>query len=233
MGEDLKDRVRQLGPWMIYISGFGEMLPYESNRLTLSDTETDKWGLPIPHIDVEFGDNERTMVSQIFEDGKAMVEAARGIVVSQATEPGKPGLGIHEMGTARMGTDPSSSVLNKWNQCHDVPNLFITDGAAMASSGCRTPRSPTWLYRPARQMLQRACCGKEQFRQTVCRARSHPEFCITFRSTFLPTSAAGQTLPLRGRLLDRVGLLRLSKYGKHFFFELPDLPSACRGRTET
>jgi len=149
VGVELKDRVRQLGPWMMFISGFGEMLPYEHNRLTLSGTETDKWGLPIPHIDVEFGENERKMVSQILEDGKAMVEAAGGIVVSQATEPGKPGLGIHEMGTARMGTNPSNSVLNKWNQCHDVPNLFITDGAAMASSGCQNP-SLTYMALSAR-----------------------------------------------------------------------------------
>lgn len=149
VGVDLKDRVRQLGPWMMYIGGFGEMLPYESNRLTLSETETDKWGLPIPHIDVEFGDNERKMSAQILEDGKAMIEAAGGIVVSQATEPGTPGLGIHEMGTARMGTDPSNSVLNKWNQCHDVPNLFITDGAAMASSACQNP-SLTYMALSAR-----------------------------------------------------------------------------------
>ena len=139
-------------------------------------------GLADPHIDVEFGDNERTMVSQILEDGKAMVEAARGIVVSQATEPGKPGLGIHEMGTAAWAQTRRVRCLTSGTSA----TTCLTYSSPMALQwhqvDARTPRSPTWLYRPARQMLQRACCGKEQFRQTVCRARSHPKSCITFRS---------------------------------------------------
>ncbi len=149
IGQELKEKPRTLGPWMVYISGFGEVLPYESNRVTLSDSNTDQWGIPVPHIDAEFGENEYKMIDRIMDDGKAMVEAAGGHVIIQNRNPGKFGLGIHEMGTARMGTDPSNSVLGKWNQAHDVPNLFITDGAAMASSGCQNP-SLTYMALSAR-----------------------------------------------------------------------------------
>jgi choline dehydrogenase-like flavoprotein len=100
------------------------------------------------------------MVKQILADGKAMIEAAGGIVVSQATEPGAPGLGIHEMGTARMGRDPKTSVLNNWNQAHEVANLFITDGAAMASSGCQNP-SLTYMALSARAANHAADLIKE------------------------------------------------------------------------
>jgi choline dehydrogenase-like flavoprotein len=149
IGAEMKDKAHKLGPWMIFISGFGEMLPNPDNRVTLHATRKDKWGLPIPHIECVMGPNEAKMVSQILADGKAMVEAAGGMVVSQATEPGTPGLGIHEMGTARMGNDPKTSVLNKFNQAHEVPNLFCTDGAAMSSSGCQNP-SLTYMALSAR-----------------------------------------------------------------------------------
>lgn len=149
IGEELKDKARKLGPWLIYISGFGEVLPNPENRVTLSATEKDQWGIPLPHISAAFGANEHAMIDRIMDDGKAMVEAAGGIVVSQADKPGKFGLGIHEMGTACMGKDPATSVLGKWNAAHDVPNLFITDGAAMASSGCQNP-SLTYMALSAR-----------------------------------------------------------------------------------
>ncbi|MBB5685972.1 GMC oxidoreductase [Sphingobium boeckii] len=149
MGADLKERTRKLGPWMVYISGFGEMLPNPENRVTLHPNRKDKWGIPITHIDCAIGPNEQEMAKQIITDGKAMVEAVGGIVVSTGTEPGVPGLGIHEMGTACMGKDPAKSVLNGFNQAHDVPNLFITDGSAMASSGCQNP-SLTYMALSAR-----------------------------------------------------------------------------------
>ena len=149
IGADLKQRVRAIGPWMTFISGFGEMLPNPDNRITLSATATDKWGMPIPHIVCEHGPNERAMAKQILADGKAMIEAAGGNVFRQSTEPGPPGLGIHEMGTARMGRDPMTSVLNGWNQAHEAPNLFCTDGAAMTSSGCQNP-SLTYMALTAR-----------------------------------------------------------------------------------
>jgi choline dehydrogenase-like flavoprotein len=149
IGAELKEKGRHLGPWMVFISGFGEMLPDPNNRVTLHPTRKDKWGIPIPHIDCALGPNEMTMAKQILADGRAMIEAAGGMVVSQAKEPGTPGLGIHEMGTVRMGKDPKTSVLNKYNQAHEVPNLFCTDGGAMASSGCQNP-SLTYMALAAR-----------------------------------------------------------------------------------
>lgn len=149
IGEALKARPRTLGPWMSYLGGFGEVLPNPENRVTLSATATDQWGIPVPHISAAFGPNEYAMIETIQADGRAMVEAAGGVVVHQSSDPGKFGLGIHEMGTARMGTDPANSVLGRWNQAHDVPNLFVTDGAAMASSGCQNP-SLTYMALSAR-----------------------------------------------------------------------------------
>lgn len=148
LGEELKERVRQLGGWMMVLSGFGEMLPNADNRVTLNKDDKDKWGIPTVHIDCSLGENELKMANQIQEDAKAMLETV-GIVVAQLSKPGTPGMGIHEMGTARMGTDPRTSVLGKYNQAHDVPNLFITDGAAMASSGCQNP-SLTYMALSAR-----------------------------------------------------------------------------------
>lgn len=148
-GAALKERTRKMGPWLIFMSGFGEMLPHPDNRVTLHKTRTDKWGIPIVHIDCELRENEQKMVKSIVADGKAMVEAAGGIVMASASKPGSPGLGIHEMGTARMGRDPKTSVLNQYNQAHEVKNLFITDGSAMASSGCQNP-SLTYMALSAR-----------------------------------------------------------------------------------
>ena len=149
LGAEIKTRARQIGPWVAFIAGFGEMLPNPQNRVTLHPSRTDKWGIPIPHIDCAIGPNEKAMVKHILADGKAMIEAAGGQVFTQATEPGPPGLGIHEMGTARMGLNPKTSVLNGFNQAHEVPNLFITDGSAMASSGCQNP-SLTYMALSAR-----------------------------------------------------------------------------------
>lgn len=149
IGADLKAKARKLGPWMVFISGFGEMLPNPENRVTLNANKVDQWGIPTVHVSCALGENEHKMAEQIITDGKAMIEAAGGMVVSAASEPGVPGLGIHEMGTACMGKDPGRSVLNKYNQAHDVPNLFITDGSAMASSGCQNP-SLTYMALSAR-----------------------------------------------------------------------------------
>jgi choline dehydrogenase-like flavoprotein len=149
IGAALKERTRKIGPWLAYISGFGEMLPNPNNRVTLSATEKDQWGIPLVHVDCAIGENERKMAKQIITDGKAMLQAAGGIVMAAASEPGVPGLGIHEMGTACMGKDPKTSVLNKYNQAHDVRNLFITDGSAMSSSGCQNP-SLTYMALSAR-----------------------------------------------------------------------------------
>lgn len=148
IGAALKERTAKLGPWLAFISGFGEMLPNPENRVTLT-AQKDKWGIPIVHVDCELGPNEQKMTSHIIEDGKAILEASGAMVVAAAEQPGTPGLGIHEMGTACMGKDPAKSVLNKFNQAHDVKNLFITDGSAMASSGCVNP-SLTYMALSAR-----------------------------------------------------------------------------------
>jgi len=160
IGKELKDRARQLGPWMVVISGFGEMLPNPENRVTLHKSKKDQWDMAIPHIVCAHGPNEAKMIQQIMADGKAMIEAAGGSVVFQADEAGAPGLGIHEMGTARMGNDPKTSVLNKYNQAHEVPNLFCTDGAAMTSSGCQNP-SLTYMALAARAAHNAADMMKE------------------------------------------------------------------------
>jgi choline dehydrogenase-like flavoprotein len=149
IGAAMKEQAHNFEPWMVFISGFGEMLPNPDNRVTLHKNRKDQWGLAIAHIECAMGPNEAKMAKQILADGKAMVEAVGAEVVNQAKEPGTPGLGIHEMGTARMGLDPKTSVLNKYNQTHEVPNLYITDGAAMSSSGCQNP-SLTYMALAAR-----------------------------------------------------------------------------------
>lgn len=149
IGQTIKDRGRRFGPWVAYMAGFGEMLPHPDNRLTLHESRKDKWGISLLHIDVQLRENEHKMAKQIVADGKAMIEGAGGIVAYQTTEPGTPGLGIHEMGTARMGRDPATSVFNGFNQAHEAPNLFCTDGAVMASSGCQNP-SLTYMAMSAR-----------------------------------------------------------------------------------
>lgn len=149
IGQTIKDRARKFGPWIAYVAGFGEMLPHSDNRLTLHETRKDKWGIPLLHIDVQLRENERRMIERINADAREMIEKAGGMVVYQTTEPGSPGRGIHEMGTARMGRDPATSVFNTFNQAHEAPNLFCTDGAVMASSGCQNP-SLTYMALSAR-----------------------------------------------------------------------------------
>lgn len=149
VGAEIKVRAHTLGPWTAMVAGFGEVLPNPDNRMTLHATRKDKWGIPIPHVEYAIGPNEKAMIKHIFDDARAMLEAAGGQVILQTKEPATPGLGIHEMGSARMGLDPKTSVLNKFNQAHEVANLFITDGSAMASSGCQNP-SLTYMALSAR-----------------------------------------------------------------------------------
>lgn len=153
IGADLKADARTPGPWQISMVAFGEVLPNEKNHIRLHPNKTDKWGFPVPIMDVAWGDNERAMVRRAIRDTRAMLEAAGGTNIQtedpNTTEPAPPGIGIHEMGTARMGHDPSNSVLNKWNQSWDIPNLFITDGSFMASGGCQNP-SLTYMAFSAR-----------------------------------------------------------------------------------
>jgi choline dehydrogenase-like flavoprotein len=149
IGADLKAELTEPGGWSMGITGFGECLPYADNRVTLNRDKKDAFGLPVLSIDAEWKENERNMRVDMKNAAAEMLEAAGFKNVSTYDNPNNIGLGIHEMGTARMGKDPRTSVLNKWNQVHEVPNVFVTDGAAMTSSSCVNP-SLTYMALTAR-----------------------------------------------------------------------------------
>lgn len=149
IGGDFKDQAAEPGRWTIGATAFGEMLPDESNRVTLDTQKKDKWGLPVLKIDCEIKENERRMRKDMMNDMAEMLEAS-GVKKVKAADAGyAPGMGIHEMGTARMGRDPKSSVLNGNNQVWDAPNVFVTDGSCMTSAGCVNP-SLTYMALTAR-----------------------------------------------------------------------------------
>ncbi len=128
---------------------FGEMLPYHENKITLDKDKKDKWGLPVLAFDVETKENEKKMRIDMMNDAKEMLEAA-GVKNVKTYDGGYTvGMGIHEMGTARMGRDPKTSVLNGNNQVWDAPNVFVTDGACMTSASCVNP-SLTYMALTAR-----------------------------------------------------------------------------------
>jgi choline dehydrogenase-like flavoprotein len=148
-GAGFKDSQTKPGPWTINIGGFGETLPDETNRFTLSSNK-DKWGLPIVNFDAAWGKNEWKMRDAMEAEAKAMLEAAGAKNVTTYHDKEKsPGIGIHEMGTARMGRDAKTSVLNANNQVWGAPNVFVTDGAAMTSASCVNP-SLTYMALTAR-----------------------------------------------------------------------------------
>ena len=149
IGEAFKASLRVPGPWTFSIEGFGEMLPDRRNRVWLDEHRKDEWGIPILNIDCEHRENERAMINAMSTDAVEMLEAAGLQDIRTSTRLAPPGLLIHEMGTARMGNDPSTSVLNRFSQAHDVPNLFVTDGSAMTSSACQNP-SLTYMALTAR-----------------------------------------------------------------------------------
>jgi choline dehydrogenase-like flavoprotein len=148
-GAALKESQTKPGPWTINIGGFGETLPDPTNRFTLTDKK-DKWGLPIINFDAAWGKNEWKMREAMESEAKAMLEAAGAKnVMSYHDKEKAPGIGIHEMGTAKMGRDAKTSVLNANNQVWGAPNVFVTDGAAMASASCVNP-SLTYMALTAR-----------------------------------------------------------------------------------
>jgi choline dehydrogenase-like flavoprotein len=149
IGADFKDALSEPGPWTMGINGFGEMLPYHENKVTLDKSKKDKWGLPVLAIDCEIKDNERKMRQDMMQDAKEMLEVAGLKNVKTYDREYAPGMGIHEMGTARMGRDPKTSVLNANNQMWDAPNVFVTDGACMTSASCVNP-SLTYMALTAR-----------------------------------------------------------------------------------
>jgi glucoside 3-dehydrogenase (cytochrome c) catalytic subunit len=149
VGAAFKDQMAQPGPWRIGATAFGEMLPNHANRISIDTTRTDKWGLPVLAIDCATGENERLMRRDMMNDLAEMLEAAGATDVSVYDNDYAPGMGIHEMGTARMGRDAKTSVLNGRNQVWDCQNVFVTDGSCMASSACQNP-SLTYMALTAR-----------------------------------------------------------------------------------
>ena len=148
-GADFKHALRDPGPWTMWLGGWGEMLPRYENYVELDPDVTDAWGIPALKIHCAWSDNEDKMRRQIAVDAAEMLEAAGCTNIEPFVGENPPGLCIHEMGTARMGRDPKTSVLNAHNQMHDVPNVFVTDGACMASSACQNP-SITYMALTAR-----------------------------------------------------------------------------------
>ena len=139
IGKDFKESHNSPGPWRVSIGAFGEQLPNPENRVTLSKN-TDKWGNPQAHFHVTYSKNELLMLESARRDAIAMLETAGCTDINSApVNITKPGNRIHEMGSARMGRDPATSVLNGWCQAHEVPNLFISDGSFMTSSACQNP----------------------------------------------------------------------------------------------
>ena len=149
IGGAFKDAAAQPGGWSIGATAFGEMLPSPDNRVWIDEGRKDKWGLPVLAIDCATGENERLMRQDMMNDMAESLEAAGVRNIGTYDSGYAPGMGIHEMGTARMGRDPKSSVLNGNNQVWDAPNVFVTDGACMASSACQNP-SLTYMALTAR-----------------------------------------------------------------------------------
>lgn len=149
IGGEYKDQLAEPGQWTMGIGGFGEILPYHENKITLDKNVKDKWGLPVLSFDCEWKENERKMRQDMINDAVEMLEASGVKNVKARDGDGTIGRGIHEMGTARMGLDPKTSVLNKWNQVWDAPNVFVTDGACMTSANCVNP-SLTYMALSAR-----------------------------------------------------------------------------------
>jgi choline dehydrogenase-like flavoprotein len=148
-GKNFKEKLLHPGPWGMWLGGWGETLPYYDNRITLDKDRMDPWGLPMVKIDFSYRENEKAMSKDILESIQEMFTAAgfKKFNAYSHLQPG--GTAVHEMGTVRMGHDPRSSVLNGFNQMHDIKNVFITDGSCMTSSGSANP-SLTYMALTAR-----------------------------------------------------------------------------------
>jgi choline dehydrogenase-like flavoprotein len=150
IGRAFKEALSEPGGWRMGLTGFGEILPYHENKIYIDHNTKDKWGLPVLAMDAEIKDNEMKMRIDMMEDAREMLESA-GLRNVRSYDDGeyKIGGGVHEMGPARMGRDPKTSVLNKWNQLWDAQNVYVTDGACMTSSACQNP-SLTYMALTAR-----------------------------------------------------------------------------------
>jgi choline dehydrogenase-like flavoprotein len=139
----------QLGPWKFGFSGMGECLPYHENKISLSKDKTDEWGMPLLEFDAEYKENERAMIQDMIQTAMEMLDKMKFKNITDKKELRTIGFNIHEMGTARMGRDPKTAVLNANNQVWGAPNVFVTDGACMTSSACQNP-SLTYMALTAR-----------------------------------------------------------------------------------
>ncbi|MEO8174192.1 MAG: GMC family oxidoreductase [Sediminibacterium sp.] len=149
IGGDYKDAIAEPGSWTMNLGGFGEIIPDHANKITLDKTKKDKWGLNVLSFDAELKDNELKMRKDMQQDAREMLEAMGVKDIQSRDANGIQGRGIHEMGTARIGADPKTSVVNKFNQVWDAPNVFVTDGSFMASAACVNP-SLTYMAFTAR-----------------------------------------------------------------------------------
>lgn len=148
IGEGFKEEIHKIGPWTMVLVVFADSMPRASNRLTLSK-QLDPRGVPQLEIAFAHGKEELAALADAKKEAAAMLNSAGAHVVMGFDQPGHGGTAIHEMGGARMGWDPATSVLNRWSQSHDVANLFVTDGAQMSSSACQNP-SLTYMALTAR-----------------------------------------------------------------------------------
>ncbi|MGB0837977.1 MAG: GMC oxidoreductase, partial [Flavobacteriaceae bacterium] len=148
-GADLKKELVKPGKWQVGMTAFGECLPYHDNKITLDYENLDEWGLPQVNFDVSFKENENKMRRDMRDSAVEMLKAAGFERILPYDNECFPGNGIHEMGGARMGRDPKTSVLNENNQIHACTNVYVTDGACMTSAGCQNP-SLTYMALTAR-----------------------------------------------------------------------------------
>lgn len=163
-GADFKNEITRPGKWQVYMEGYGETLPYKDNRVWLDPDRPDPWGMPTINVSMTYRDNERRMSEQMMADAVEMLRAADVEQVAGFNRETIPGSVIHEMGTARMGRDPKTSVVNRYNQVHAVPNVYITDGSCMVSSPTQNP-SLTYMAltaRAAAYAVERL--GRQRFR---------------------------------------------------------------------
>lgn len=148
-GADFKHALRKPGPWQMFVLGYSECLPRFENKVSLVESKPDRFGIPQVKFDFSFGNNELNMIDDMAQQASDMIQAVGGVNIDKRKNTALPGEAIHEMGTVRMGNDPSTSALNGFNQSHDVPNLFVTDGSCMTSSSCVNP-SLTYMALTAR-----------------------------------------------------------------------------------
>jgi choline dehydrogenase-like flavoprotein len=149
MGEAFKMDKTEPGNWGISMMMQGETIPKETNRVWLSKEKKDEWGMPLLSVSVDYDENDEKSLKDFLNEGSEMLSKAGCKNISTNDSKQAPGLDIHEVGGVRMGKDPKTSLLNKWNQMHQCPNVFVTDGACMVSTGTQNP-SITFMALTAR-----------------------------------------------------------------------------------